>query len=188
MLFPHPSLVQFSAWNVQSKLRKIWNWLRLRHSHTHIHIYLGVCVCVWCWFLRFCCHLQVLPLGLPSLSPSLSLPLWLPTVAIPYATLRMRNNNHIDKLIIWLYDYDNACQSHSEPDARQVWVLRAASTIADYNTYKLTKVNLLKVNRTTAPQTPIQTPQTHTYTQQQTLMCNKSNKADDDAIGLGDWA
>lgn len=79
----------------------------------------------------------------------------------------------------------------SPNDARQVVasLLRAGSTIADYNTYKLTKVNLLKVNRTTdPPQTPIQTPQihthTHTHAQQQTLMCNKSNKADDDAIGL----
>lgn len=25
-----PLVVQFSAWNVKSKLRKIWNWLRLR--------------------------------------------------------------------------------------------------------------------------------------------------------------
>lgn len=60
----------------------------------------------------------------------------------------------------------------SPNDARQVVasLLRAASTIADYNTYKLTKVNLLKVNRTTdPPQTPIQTPQTHTHTNTRTV-------------------
>lgn len=102
----------------------------------------------------------------------------------------MRNNNHIDKLIIWLYDYDNACQSHSETDASwgesEIWEL--PSTIADYNTYKLTKVNLLKVNRTTDPDTDPANTHKQTHTQHQTLMCNKSNKADDDAIGLGDWA
>lgn len=163
MLFPHPSLVQFSAWNVQSKLRKIWNWLRLRHSHTRTHITIYLCECV-------CLCLMLIPallLPLTSAAP-LSLSLYLSLFRFHCQQLPFLTQRCVCVIIIisisLLYDY----MIMTTPVNRTVSPMRVEASLRSESCLRrlliTTRTNWPKSIywKSIEPQTPIQTPQTHT--------------------------